>query len=104
VADLVLIPVRPHLFDIETLKTVRDLLKLAGEPPSLVVINQAPVQGSAAQQTAAAIRDMGFTVAPTVLHQRAAHMHATNVGQGPTEFDPSGKAAAEVIQLYKFTA
>ncbi len=30
VADLVLIPVRPHLFDIETLKTVRDLLKLAG--------------------------------------------------------------------------
>ena len=103
VADLVLIPVRPHLFDIETLKTVRDLLKLAGDPPSLVVINQAPVQGSAAQQTAAAIRDMGFTVAPTVLHQRAAHMHATNVGQGPTEFDPSGKAAAEVIQLYKFT-
>lgn len=102
-SDLVLIPVRPHIFDIETLQTVKDLLRLAGDPPALVVVNQAQIQGQGAQQTIAAATAVGFEVAPVVLYQRAAHQHATNIGQGPTEFEPAGKAAAETLQLYAYT-
>lgn len=102
-ADLVLIPVRPHIFDIETLGTVRDMLHLAGDPHALVVVSQAQVQGQSAEQTIEAVKKLGFAVAPTVLYQRAAHQHATNVGLAPTEFEPGGKAAIEIIQLYTFT-
>ena len=35
VADLVFIPVRPQIFDLETLAAVRDALRLAGSPPAL---------------------------------------------------------------------
>lgn len=103
-SDLVLIPVRPHVFDIETLQTVKDMLRLAGDPLAVAVVNQAPIQGQGAKQTAEAAKALGFEVAPVVLYQRAAHQHATNIGQGPTEFDPAGKAAAETLQLYTYTS
>lgn len=102
-SHLVLVPCRPHIFDIETLQTVRDMIRIAGDPPAVVVVNQAPIQGQAAQQTIEAARAVGFDVAPVILYHRAAHQHATNIGQGPTEFDPTGKAAAETLHLYTYT-
>jgi hypothetical protein len=42
VADLVLIPIQPVINDIETLPAIKDLLRIAGEKPALVVINNAP--------------------------------------------------------------
>ena len=44
--DLVLIPVEPHLFTLETLPKLGDLLKLAGNPPALFVVNKAATQGT----------------------------------------------------------
>src|SRR5271154_1246083 len=38
-AALVLIPSRPKVFDLETLATVRDLLRVAGNPPAFVLLN-----------------------------------------------------------------
>ncbi len=45
-ADLVLVPIQPIINDIETLPAFRDLLRIAGDKPALVVINNAPIQGS----------------------------------------------------------
>ena len=39
-ADLVLVMTRPHTFDMETLPSVRDILRIAGEPPGLCSIQQ----------------------------------------------------------------
>ena len=39
-SDLVLIPSRPKVFDLETLATVRDLLRVAGDPPAFVLLNE----------------------------------------------------------------
>ena len=41
-ADLVLIPVRPQIFGLETLQGVRDLLRLAGDPLAYVVVKRPP--------------------------------------------------------------
>lgn len=102
-ADLVLLPVEPHLFTLETLPKLTDLLKLAGNPPALFVINKAAPQGTEAANAADYIKAQGFSVCPVVLHLRAAHRHATNVGKVAIEYEPDGKAAQEVLQLYTYT-
>ena len=102
-ADIVVIPTEPHVFSLETLPKMLDLLKLAGDPPAFVVLNKASVQGKEGEQAAEHIRAAGLAVCPTVVHARAAHRHAGNVGQGATEFEPDSKAAAEILQLYTYT-
>ena len=102
-ADLVLVPVEPHLYTLETLPKLGDLLKLAGAKPALFVISKASVQGKESEGAAAYIREQGFDVCPVTLHLRAAHRHAGNVGQTAQEFEPKGKAAEESQQLYMYT-
>lgn len=102
-ADLVLVPVEPHLFTLETVPKLADLLRLAGDPPVLFVVNKAATQGKEAQHAADFIKQQGYQVAPVVLHTRAAHRHAGNVGQAVSEYEPDGKAAEEVLGLYVYT-
>ena len=102
-ADVVVIPAEPHLFTLETLPKLLDLLKLAGDPPAFVVVNKANTQGKEGEQAAGHIRAMGLAVCPVVIHQRAAHRHAGNVGQAAIEFEPDSKAANESLHLYTYT-
>ena len=39
VADIVLVPLGPHIFHLETLPGLRDLLRVAGDKPAMVVLN-----------------------------------------------------------------
>lgn len=102
-ADLVLVPVEPHLFTLETIPKLSDLLKLAGNAPALFLVNKAATQGSEGLNAAEHIKAQGFSVCPVILHLRAAHRHATNVGQVASEFDAGSKAAHEALQLYMYT-
>lgn len=102
VADKVLMPIQPQLFDIETLHHVKEVLTLAGNPAAAVVINRAAVQGRRHEETQEAAAAMGFTVAPVVLYQRAAHGDAGNIGQTAAEYEPKGKAAQEMAALYDY--
>lgn len=102
-ADIVVIPVEPHLFTLETLPKLADLLKLAGDPPAFVVVNKAGTQGKEGEQATEHVKALGLAVCPVVVHQRAAHRHAGNVGQAAAEFEPNGKAAQEAINLYTYT-
>ena len=47
-----------------------------------------------------AVRHHGIDLAPVVLHQRAAFAHALTLGQTATEFEPAGKADAEIRALF----
>lgn len=101
-ADLVLVPVEPHISSLETLPKVADMLKLAGETPVVVVLSKAPIQGKEAQDASAYIAGQGFEVCPVTLYLRAAHRHAGNVGKTAQEYEPNGKAAEESLQVYMY--
>jgi chromosome partitioning protein len=102
-ADVVVAPMEPHVFAMETLSKLADLLKIAANAPYFVVVNKAPVQGSEGINAADFIRQQGFTVAPVIVHLRAAHRHAGNVGKVAAEYERNGKAADETLQLYTYT-
>jgi chromosome partitioning protein len=101
VADFVLIPVRATAFDVNALKELRNLLAIANDPPSYVVINAAPAQGTRHKDAKATIEGMhNLKVAPVYLCQRNAYADATIIGQTASEYEPKGKAAEEIEALY----
>ena len=102
VADWVLMPIQPQMFDIETLQSVKEILALAGNPTASVLINRAAVQGRRHEETQEAAQAMGFKVAPVVLFQRTAHGDAGNIGLTAAEYEPKGKAAQEMAALYDY--
>ena len=102
-ADLVLVPIQPIINDIETLPAFRDLLRVAGDKPSLVIINNAPIQGSRHIHAQEAAQQAGFMVCPVVLFHRAAVYDSPLPGLAVQEYEPDGKAAQEIAQLYKRT-
>jgi chromosome partitioning protein len=102
-ADFVLMPIQPQLYDIETLESLKDILTLAGNPPAAVVVNRAPIQGRRHLETQEAASAKGFKVCPVVIYARAAHGDAGNIGQTAAEYDPAGKAALEMKELYAYS-
>jgi chromosome partitioning protein len=104
-ADLVLIPVRPQIFGLETLKGVRDLLRVAGDPLAYVVVNGIhPQVTKGVETTRTLIEDtFGLNVAPMHLCQRGSYAEAPTIGRSAQELDPGGKAANELRRLYMFT-
>ena len=104
IADLVLIPVRPQIFDLETLPAMRDLLRVAGTAPVFLVLNGVhPQARKQAEEAKAMIQDMfGFPVCPVHLCHRGSYAEAPMTGKAPQELDPEGKAADELERLYMF--
>lgn len=101
VADFALIPVRATAFDLNALAELRNLLAIAGDPLSYVVINAAPPQGRRHEDARAVIEELhALKVAPVHLCQRNAYADATISGQTVTEYEPEGKAAGEINALY----
>jgi len=100
-ADLILI--QPIINDIETLPAFRDLLRVAGDKPALVIINNAPIQGSRHTHAQEAAQQAGFMVCPIVIFHRAAVYDSPLPGLAVQEYEPDGKAAQELTQLYKFS-
>ncbi len=101
-ADLVVAPLQPQLYDIETVESLHQSLTLAGNPPAVAVINRSPVQGKRHIDAAEAIAAKGMKVCPVILFARAAHGDAGNLGQIAVEYDPLGKAAEEMLALYSY--
>jgi len=102
VADLIVIPCRPQIYDLETIPNTRELVRLAGEKPTLALLNAVPPRASRQEQALEAIKGMQMEVCPVLLGNRSAFGDAAALGQTPLEFDPRGKAALEVVEAYKY--
>lgn len=103
-AALVLIPVWPQIYHLETLPALKDLLRVAGETPAYVVLNGLHPQATKqADEAKALIADVyGFPVCPVHLCDRAIYADVPALGQSAQEAEPEGKAADEIARLYNF--
>ena len=101
-ADLALIPCRPGFFDTAAMSFTANLLKLTGKP-GFVVFSQVPTRAeSLIAEVTEALKTYGLTTAPAAAHLRAAYSHAIPGGQSAQEYEPKGKAAAEVAKLFQW--
>ena len=101
-SDLILIPCRPAILDLEAVSTSFDLVQTTGTP-FFVVLNAVSPQGREADDAAATIAGLGIDVAPTRLVSRVAYARSLVTGLTAQEFQPKGKAAKEVSDLHAFT-
>jgi chromosome partitioning protein len=100
-ADLVIIPCRPQAYDLETIPTTKKLLALADNKPALVVLNAVPALGNRHEQARDLLGQMQMRVCQYTVGHRAAFGDSGALGQTPEEYNPDGKAAEEIRNVYK---
>jgi chromosome partitioning protein len=98
-ADIVLVPSRAAIFDLDTLGVTLDLVRM-GQKEAVVVLNAVPHRGQDAEEAREVIAAYGASIAPVTIGHRAAFQHAATVGLGVMEYEPHGKAALEVRGLF----
>lgn len=102
-ADVILIPCRPGILDLRAIGATIQIARLANKPTA-VVLNGCPAQGRGlADEAAEAVRGYGAEVASIRLTHRAAFTHALAGGLVAQEYEPDGKAAQEISELYRWT-
>jgi chromosome partitioning protein len=101
-ADLVLIPTRASAFDLHAIKTTAELVRIA-QKPAYVLLNAVPPRATALiEEAGTVVASLDLKLAPVALVDRAAFRHAVINGQTVNEFEPAGKAASEIDELYKW--
>ena len=101
VADLVVIPCKPSILDLRAIATSVDIAAMA-KKPAVAILNSVPPRGSLTEEALEAIKSYDLKIIPEYLGQRAAFVHSLTVGQGVIEYEPSGKAAQEVVGVYRW--
>jgi chromosome partitioning protein len=102
-ADLVLVPCQPSIMDLRAMRKTTELLKLV-KAPAVAVLNSVPPNGTIADEAAETIeKDFGLPVCPIRLGDRVAYNRCLITGQVAQEFEPTGKAAREIEQLFMWT-
>jgi len=105
-ADLILVPTRTSIVEIETLPAVTDLLRIAGgtERAFIVLNGLHPSAGAAGIEDARQMMRSLYGLASYSRHlcQRSAYSDAMLTGTTPQERDPDGKAGQELGQLFEF--
>jgi chromosome partitioning protein len=99
-ADFILIPCRPALFDLEAIFNTIQIAKATGHPYS-VIINAAP-RGKLAEETRSFLERNNVPVLALTVYQRAAYSHALLDGRSVHEYEPERKAASEITELYEY--
>lgn len=100
-ADLVLVPVRPTILDLQaTETTLRALGQLGMADRVALVLSQCPAQAPArTAEYAEALMRRGLLAQPSIVH-RVDHQDAVLSGLGVTEYAPASKAAEEIRGLW----
>lgn len=101
-ADIVLIPCRPSTFDIDAIGSTLEITRLA-KANAAVVLNAVPPRGTLAAEAREGLKEQ-VIVAPVDMHQRAAYSHAVIDGRSVQEYEPTGQAAREIEELYKWVS
>lgn len=98
-ADIVIVPVKPAMLDLAASRATLDAVKREGQT-AIAVISMAPLQGREISDAETMLADLGAAVAPVRIVQRIAHSRAQQYGMTAAEFEPEGKAGAEMAMLF----
>lgn len=103
-ADLVVVPTRPGFIDVHALVNTLEVLR-RHETQAVFVLNHAPplrngFPAPVAAETRAVLQQTGYPVYGGQISQRAAFSDALNNGSAVHEYEPSGKATAEIRALW----
>ncbi len=101
-ANLILIPCRPAVFDLDTVSTTLELIRNSGNSSIAAILNGVPPRGSKGEQAADVIKALHVPVCLASFGYRAAFSDAGAVGLSAQEYDPNGKAAEEIDKVYRF--
>lgn len=100
-ADLVVIPCRPAILDIEALANTLQLVRTT-RTPVLIVLNAVAATGGEAAEAAEAIAGLDAEVCPVQLGNRVAFSRSLITGRTAQEYEPEGKAGREIERLHAF--
>ena len=100
-SNLILIPCRPAILDMEAITNTLELVRTTGNPVA-VVMNAVAPKGREAEEAAEAVATLDVEVCPVQLVNRIAFARSLITGQTAQEFEPDGKAAQEAERLHTF--
>ena len=98
-AGLAILPVRPSALDLAALPATVDIVA-ATKAPALIVLNAVPPRAREADEARDALGGLGLPVWVGQLGDRTAFRRAVASGRTVTEAEPSGRAAAEIRDLW----
>ena len=99
-SDFCIIPCRPTPGDMKAIRPTITNVDRVGKPTAFV-LTQTPPKSFRVTEAKTALSMLGL-VATTSIVQRNDHQDAQGAGLGVTEYDPNGKAAEEVRELWQW--
>ena len=103
-ADIILIICKPSVMDLRAIQNTIRLTKLANLKPGakiFAVLTQIEPFGKLHKEARKTLGKLAVDVLPEGLGRRVAYHHGLIDGQTALEYEPDGKAALEVRDLYK---
>ncbi|WP_342167367.1 ParA family protein [Methylobacterium sp. SD21] len=103
-ADLVLIPCRASILDIDAIGQTHDLTTIARKP-SWVVFNACNTSTEFdLDEARAGLQERDIPVYPGAVYQRVSYSRGFIPGRTAQEIEPGGRAASEIDDLFRWTA
>lgn len=99
--DLVLIPVRPSAFDLAAARQTVEIVSKANARAAFV-LSACPFRAPEIEEARAALVDYGLPICRVAITERRAFARAVASGQAVSEFEPYGKAATEILVLWRW--
>lgn len=107
VSDLIIIPCRAQIDDIETLSATKQILDVTGAARTFVLLNGVPPNVARREEAAASITghpEAPLAVCPYTFGHRAAFGDSSVLGLTPQEYEPKGKASQEIENVSKYVS
>jgi chromosome partitioning protein len=100
-ADFLLIPCRPSVLDLVAISLSVQIAQ-AADKPAAFVLNACNSRVAETGQSRKALERHPYPVAPVEIGSRQAYSRALTSGSTVIEFEPRGKAAQEISELWRW--
>lgn len=100
-SDFCILPCQPSLLDMRAAKTTVESIKILQKQGAFVITRANP-RGYRVDDAISALRVHGLPVCPTPIVDRTAYRDSYALGEGVIEYEPNGKAAKEIAEIWSW--